>query len=179
MHALVLALILAATTNNPSGEFANIPYGATKDQVKKLSPNVHQGETDDILIDTKDTAFGQPVEAIRFVFDEGKLTIVLVQYAVDDKEKLDADKIAEAVIKNLVSTYGKGKMLMTRPTKLVSLWNTSKGAVLIEVGTQDGHNYLDVMYVEGEFFMKHPFTPTEPSNDPEYQNEPKPGKNEA
>jgi len=129
MHALVLALVLAATTNNPSGEFANIPYGSTKDQVKKLSPNVHQGETDDILIDTKDTAFGQPVEAIRFVFDEGKLTIVLVQYAVDDKEKLDADKIAEAVIKNLVSTYGKGKMLMTRPTKLVSLWNTPKGQV--------------------------------------------------
>lgn len=179
MHALVLALILAATTNNPTGEFANLPYGATKDQVKKVSPNVHQGETPDLLIDTKDTAFGQPVESIRFMFQEGGLKLVLVEYAVDNKEKTETDKIAEAVIRNLANTYGKGKILIANDKKIITLWVAPKGMVLIEVGTVEGHNYMNVMYVEAEFFKQHPFTPTEPSNDPEYQNEPKPGKDET
>src|SRR5271170_7679231 len=111
MHALVLALILAASTNNPDGSFASLPYHSTKDAVKKMSPNVHQGETDDILIDTKDTAFGQPVEAIRFVFLEGGLNIVLVSYDVDSKEKVEADKIADSVVRDLVHTYGKAEIL--------------------------------------------------------------------
>src|SRR5271166_1000968 len=102
-----------------------------------MSPNVHQGETDDILIDTKDTAFGQPVHAIRFVFLDGGLNIVLVEYNVDDQEKTDTDKIADFVIRDLAHAYGKGTFLMRTPTKIVIQWDAPKGVVLLEVGMSE------------------------------------------
>ena len=184
MHALVLAVILAATPtlNNPSGEFTNLPWDSTQEQIQKMAPNVSKSPYPGILIDDKDTVFSQKATLyFTLVGNDGApdgaggLKMVLVMFDVDGLEKTAADKVADLVIKDLARTYGKGIILIRTPSKLIMLWEAPTGSVLMEIGVLKGHNFFDVMYVEKEFFRTHPFTPTpDPTPNPEQQPAPTP-----